>query len=119
MTTDTTAGPIFFCSESGGTLSINAVNSSLFPITIGKWSQIVVTYDGVNTGNMYVNGNFLLSSTGTYKPIASSSGAFFGGPAEGTNPMVGEFNSMKWYNRAITAQEVLANFNGLRNRYGI
>jgi len=119
LTTDTTAGPIFFCSESGGTLSINAVNSSLFPITIGKWSQIVVTYDGVNTGNMYVNGNFLLSSTGTYKPIASSSGGFFGGPVQGTNPMVGEFNSMKWYNRAITAQEVLANFNGLRNRYGI
>jgi hypothetical protein len=119
LTTDTTAAPIFFCNESGGTLNINALNSSLFPITIGKWSQIVVTYDGVNTGNMYVNGNFLLSSTGTYKPIASSSGGFFGGPAEGTNPMVGEFNSMKWYNRAITAQEVLANFNGLRNRYGI
>jgi hypothetical protein len=119
LTTDTTAGPQFFTTESGGNLSVNAPANGLYPITVGKWNQIVVTHDGVNTGSVYVNGNFILSSSGTYKPITTNVTLFFGGPGEGTRPMIGESNSYKWYNRAITAQEVLANFNGLRNRYGI
>jgi hypothetical protein len=123
LTTDTTAGPVFFCGESGGTLTIRTSTNSSYPISLGKWAQVVVTYDGISTANMYVNGALAISAQGGYRPptraTGNSSYFFIGGPEEGTKPMNGKIGVVRWYNRPLAASEVADNFNGLRHRYGL
>jgi len=123
LTTDTTAGPVFFCGESGGTLTIRTSTNSSYPISLGKWAQVVVTYDGISTANMYVNGAFAISAQGGYRPPTRATGNsnyfFIGGPEEGTKPMNGKIGVVRWYNRPLLASEVVDNFNGLRHRYGL
>jgi hypothetical protein len=120
LTTDTTAGPVFFCGESGGTLTIRTSTNSSYPVSLGKWAQVVVTYDGISTANMYVNGTFAISAQGGYQ-VPSGPGAYFfiGGPEEGTKPMNGKVGVVRWYNRPLSASEVADNFNGIRSRYGL
>jgi hypothetical protein len=86
----------------------------------GNWYHVVGTYDRtVTTAKIYVNGilrntnsSILNGPTGHTQPLligSRSGGSGFGGSIGG----------VKIYNRALTAQEILQNFNATRGRYGI
>jgi hypothetical protein len=114
LNTDTAGAPIFWTNQSGGNFS---TSTSSYPILINNWYQILVTYDGTNC-KIYVNGSLYSNTTGTYLP-PSGNGLEIGGDGDGLFSFTGQLSNYKHYNRALSAQEVLNNFNGLRNRFGI
>ena len=89
-------------------------------ITANKWNHIVCTY-GNGTKTIYVNGVQIAQATGItgYLPTGQN-GQWVGiyGSATGY-PFSGKIGVSKVYNRALSAAEVLQNFNALRGRYGI
>jgi hypothetical protein len=108
---------------SGVAVSVNHPN-----LTVGTPIHITGVYNGVDTV-LYVNGS--LSATSISQPdgvnrsttgnlIFDTSSKSVGGSAlelpRSTNTQISTF---KIYNRALTADEVLQNFNALRGRFGI
>src|SRR5207248_4569617 len=83
-----------------------------FTVTDGKWHHAVVTYDGSNVQNLYVDGNFIASQTG----VRSSGGGYwaigtgFCGWSTCTGNVYRYFNGIiddvRIYNIALSAGEV-------------
>lgn len=84
--------------------------------TVGGWTHLCATFDG-STARIYVNGtqsaqyNSTTISYGVY--ARQISGTTFSGP------ILGNVASVRNYNVALTAAEVLQNFNATRARFGI
>ena len=80
------------------------------------WYNITVTYNNTSV-KLYVNG--VLEATST-KTLESDSGStvFFGKSVSG-NFFEGNISNCIVYNRALSAEEVLQNYNGLRGRFGL
>jgi hypothetical protein len=101
----------------------NATLSALSTVTFGQYYHVVVTYNHPGSiSSLYVNGELQSTAAGTY----SSSGASnfinigqAGNQATGTffNGSVPVFKVYR--NTALTANEVLQNFEATRGRYGI
>ena len=107
--------PRFWTDQSGGTL---VLNSSIYT-TLNKFYQLVVTYDSsTSSGKMYVNGVSAASATGTIS-IPTSVPLGVGAGVGGTYDQIGNVGSFIIYNRAISQQEVIDNYNAQRTRYGI
>jgi len=96
---------------------VNSINSSLFFNSINTWIYASVTFDGTNTnvfrnsvlqntftsgGVLNSNGNIGLMGNNSY-----ASGRYFNGN-------IGPFHV---YNRALSASEVLHNYNALKSRF--
>lgn len=93
-----------------------------FAPVLNTWYQIVGTYDG-SVINQYVNGALSTTTTYTGNPqtggeiriarrwddVANSATNFFGG----------DIAVIRLYNRAMTASEVLQNYNANRVRFGL
>ena len=93
----------------------------------GNWYQVVVTKNG-NVFTPYVNGVNLGTGTTTAltNPNTTSDVLYLGGVGNTTlrNEIYMFYpkcsiSNVKMYNRALTASEVLQNFNALRGRFGI
>jgi len=95
-------------------------------IQVGVWVNIIGTYDG-SESKIYVNGT--LSGTSNSQPDGvnrSVSGTMKSSvvPREisdsGTNTdFNGKISNIQIYNRALSANEVLHNYNALRGRFGL
>lgn len=94
----------------------------------GNWYQVTITRNG-NVFTPYVNGIATGSgSTRSFTAYAGTSSDILLGGAQGPQiPGGSSYNyypkntvaNMKMYNRALTASEILQNFNALRGRFGI
>ena len=91
-------------------------------INTNTWYCSTVTYDG-NTQIVYVNGTSAYTST-----VGSGLGQIYvndlriaarNAPSTATSLMTGRVGIFQIYNRALTATEVLQNFNAQRARYGV
>ena len=96
------------------------IRSTSLTYSVGEWRNITVTRSG-STGNwainFYINGNLDSSHTTTYNPgtnQATSIGRFGG---YNGNHFSGNISNVKVYNKALSASEVLQNFNVLKARY--
>lgn len=110
-------------SSSGGTIGYEA--SSTFTLT--TWQHIVATYDGSSTVSgltLYVNGSAIAVSNisaGSYTAMENSNQPLWiangedGGGA--LHPFDGNISNVKIYNKALTASEVLQNYNATKNRF--
>ena len=93
-------------------------------ITTNNWNYITATVsDGGNSIKLYKNGietsySTLNTSPGTitYTTNEFNVGYRFTGNPE---PFSGNIASVKIYNRVLSAQEVLQNYNALKGRYGL
>jgi hypothetical protein len=103
------------------------VGASGAQINQGSWYQIVVTRNG-NVFTPYINGvNVGTGSTRAYTAFPSVSNDLQIGAAANVAAGVGDFiyyskssiANMKMYNRALSASEVMQNFQALRGRFGI
>ena len=86
----------------------------------GTWVYVVGTWNTDRTYNMYVNG--LFDTTGTQVGNgynSSSTGTFRIGAQVTGRPRYfdGKISQVKVYNRALSAAEVLQNYNALKNRF--
>ena len=83
------------------------------------WAYVVGTYDG-SVLRLYVNGE-LKNSQNLVTSIGYSSKGFAIGRYYGNSPnsFTGQVGLVHMYNRALSASEILQNFNAFRGRYGI
>jgi hypothetical protein len=88
------------------------------PFAQTGWANLCITYGGSTTMLVYCNGILYGTKTlgGTLNTTAST--LYFGSQAGGTL-FNGRLSSLLMYNRALSASEVLQNFNATRGRFGI
>jgi hypothetical protein len=88
------------------------------PFAQTGWANICVTYNGSTTILVYCNGILFGTKTlgGTLNTTAST--LYFGSQG-GATWFNGRLSNLLMYNRALSASEVLQNFNATRGRFGI
>lgn len=93
-------------------------------ITLDTWNIGTVVRNGSSV-SFYINGNLINTNTGltntTPVPANLGIGATRAGTTIGTTgqDFAGKIACVKIYNKALSAAEVLQNFNALRGRFGI
>jgi len=92
--------------------------------TLNTWYYVVLVFDYVaGAQRFYVNGDLQDSQTGiSYGSSGTNNYLFLGQSnpgADNTGMFPGKISNFHIHNRALTATEILQNFNALRKRYGI
>ena len=100
---------IFGVGQSGSQTNASGAHSSST-----AWTNLVGVYDGTNV-RLYVNGTQVSSPSLASATLTTSGNIRIGADAQGTNYI----DNVKMYNRALSAEEVVQNFNALRGRYGV
>jgi hypothetical protein len=112
-------------SQYNGTLQVAPGTSWTFyntgyTIPLNTWVNIVYTYSGTgSTGSqtVYINGSSIYSTTAGSGAISANSNAVRVGYDDNSWFWGGRISNTQIYNRALTATEVLQNFNALKGRY--
>lgn len=84
-------------------------------VSDGNWKQLVVTTVGT-TGRIYINGNLVASPTVGTMQGTPNQFVISGSTIRFLN---GNVASVILYNRALSASEVLQNFNATKSRFGL
>ena len=95
----------------------DATRSTGINIADNTWKNVVLTYQsGVSNGTfIYLNGVSVLTTTIT---IQSQVANLFGGAEANASQFAAcQISSFNMYSRALTAQEVLQNYNATKGRY--
>jgi hypothetical protein len=94
----------------------NAINSGITfaTLTANIYAQLVVSRDTTTT-RLYQNGIFLGSTTRTPNSNTSSLNFNIGV----TSTASGDISQVQIYNRALSAQEILQNYNATKTRFGL
>ncbi len=84
-------------------------------ISPNTWNHVVCTY-GAGTKTIYVNGTQVAQQTGLTGTISTNTtGLYLGAHGPGTNFFLnGKIAESRVYNRALTAAEVLQNYNATK-----
>tara|TARA_R110000803_G_scaffold1991_1_gene6535 strand:- start:42 stop:725 length:684 start_codon:yes stop_codon:yes gene_type:complete len=99
----------------GGVTAIATTNG----IPLNEWVQVTFVLNGTN-GKIYKNGVEVLTGTFTQTPNALSSSPVWLSRYSGGGYVVdGKTASALLYNRALTAAEVLQNYNAKKSRFGL
>jgi len=102
---------IYLDSDSG----VEHISTTVF--SIGVWYHIISTFTG-GTSTFYVNGEE--DSSVSSLTLTTNTSPLYIGCNNSTNYFVdGRIPFIKLYNRALTTQEVLQNYNATKSRYGL
>ena len=93
-----------------------ATRSSGINIADGFWKNVVLTFSG-GTGNLYLNGSSVLSTT--YNISNNSYNLFIGAEANANQYAACNIAQVLIYNRVLSNQEILQNYNATKRRYGL
>tara|TARA_R100001460_G_scaffold78214_2_gene119176 strand:- start:12591 stop:13367 length:777 start_codon:yes stop_codon:yes gene_type:complete len=91
----------------------------------GSWNNIVATYDSLDNLSVYVNGAFLGASGLEEYNFTNTSELMLGSFEDNVNfpvgqfPLNGKISQAAIYGKALSAAEVLRNYNAIKVRYGI
>jgi hypothetical protein len=87
----------------------------------GKYHQMVMTYDTNDTGSLYIDGILAGQAIATNFDFNNSNSSFKIGVGQTNNafPFNGNISNISFYSRALTAQEILQNYNAMKSRYGL
>jgi hypothetical protein len=110
-------GTTFYFGRNGG--GGNLLVSSGATVPINTWCHIIMTYDG-SLGYGYLNGSFITS--GNIGSNSQTNGVSLLSTFTSASPsevFAGRIAIARVYNRALSASEVLQNYNALRGRYGL
>jgi hypothetical protein len=109
---------LFYTSVNNGEIYLKRDNVQ-FPINNAVntyWSHITFTYDGTNVRG-YLNGvSSYISSTVTYSTNTDNSSLLLGRADQSGNAAIG---TVQMYSKALSAQEILQNFNATKTRFGL
>jgi hypothetical protein len=84
----------------------------------GNWHQAVGTYNR-NTTNLFVDGVLQATTSSTAAIIYSTAAFKIGFHSEPFSYFNGRISKASVYNRALTPQEVLQNYNATKTRFGL
>jgi hypothetical protein len=106
---------LFYDTTVGGTRYTPAI---IQPLTVNTWTHACVTF-GNNLIVTYYNGIQATTqvTSGTIK--AFDSNQFGIGGSIGYGDFIGDISNFQLYNRALSATEVLQNYNATKGRFGI
>jgi hypothetical protein len=82
-------------------------------VPLNKWVQVIMLRDDIKT-LVYVDG-VLVNTHGQQTTVTGS--VIIGGT--GTQEMGGYFGALKLYNRALSPEEILQNYNATKSRFGL
>jgi hypothetical protein len=97
-------------------------------ITSGVWCNLMMVYDGGTTNSsvkLYFNGTQFdttdFGNVSTFTSIRNNSSYMIVGGVNGGlgGPLNGSMASLKYYTRALSAQEILQNYNTTKTRFGL
>jgi hypothetical protein len=89
-----------------------------YAIAQNNWYHAVGTYDGSNV-KLYVNSVLQLTTASTTTPARSNLGIYLMRRWDTADYFGGSLNTVKIYNRALTSQEIVQNYNATKKRYGL
>jgi hypothetical protein len=87
-------------------------------VTTGKWFHLVSTYDGANKC-IYINGTLRASAIASRATAVNAATVQISGYTPGGYIVDGFIPIARVYNRALSALEVLQNFNTTRSKFGM
>ncbi len=93
-----------------------ATRSSGINISDGAWKNVVLTFSG-GDGNLYLNGASV--SNFTYNISNNLNNLFIGAEANANQYAACNIAQVLVYNRTLSAQEILQNYNATKKRYGL
>ena len=90
-------------------------------LVINRWYNAVFTYSGSGNGVLYLNGSIINASVPKGAGVGGNINVGIGrrADANASSYTDGNVSQVLIYNRSLSAQEVLQNFNATRSRYGI
>lgn len=100
----------------GGITQLSATTASFMNTT--NWFQVVGTYTS-GTRVLYINGVAVNSDSQTGTIATNANGMTVGSYNSGGYFYNGNIGVVRVYNRALSANEVMQNFNATRGRYGV
>jgi hypothetical protein len=103
--------------DGGGLVETQTITTLLS----NTWYQVTATFIKPNVV-LYINGISSITNTFNYDLFNSTSNSIIGGYTYGNGLsylMKGNISNIQFYNRALTAQEVLQNYNALKSRFGL
>ena len=114
------AGTIVYYTVGGAQANVNI--SPAIPGNV--WNNLTLTKDNIVGSKLYINSTLVYSNsndTGVIKGTHASAfaGTVLGIGAESVYHMNGEISNVMGYNRALSANEVLHNYNALKGRFGL
>jgi len=113
----TTAGNLTYFHTGGSTLEVAA------GIRINNWYNAAVTYNlSTTTATLYLNGIRIGNPDNTFSNISTSEfNGFIGAERQGvtTDIMNGSIATIQIYNRALSAAEILQNYNATKARFNL
>lgn len=83
--------------------------------TVNVWTNVIIRRSG-STANIYYNTVSVVSGTVTRNYVQGVSEISRDGT---TNVFNGRISNIKYYNRALTTQEVQQNYNAMKKRFGL
>jgi hypothetical protein len=86
-------------------------------VNVGTWSHVVVTYDGTNI--RFYNNAVLTDTNAKSFSIANFTAMQIGANTYDNVYFNGRISNAKIYNRTLSAQEVLQNYNAQKSRFGL
>lgn len=108
-----TPSAVFLYQRYGASSTVSTVYSNT--VQTGTWYHVIVTSSG-STHKLYLNGVDVQTQTGA-GPFYSSSSTLKIGYGEIHTYHNGKIGLYRVYNRALTAQEILQNYNATKKRY--
>lgn len=102
-----------------------SLTSPTFTVTTGQWYQVVGVWTNVaaNSIALYVNGASQGSNSHSFASVKNSTRPMFFGSFDGGTPFGQWFNGrmgiVRYYSAALTAAQVLQNYNANKGTYGL
>lgn len=89
-------------------------------LELNKWTHIVATFNtSTNTSRLYKDSQLIAERTDVTQELGDSTSDIFIFCRNGTGLfLAARLGHIKLYNRALTAQEILQNYNATKARYG-
>jgi hypothetical protein len=108
----------------GSPITSRRKNDILLSNYINKWTQVVLSYQGGDPNNV---NNFVLYDMGVISPTTNSGGygsitnqsVLGGGTGTSIHWFKGNIAQVSFYNRSLSATEVLQNYNATKTRFGL
>tara|TARA_R110001583_G_scaffold2725_35_gene19244 strand:+ start:2731 stop:3417 length:687 start_codon:yes stop_codon:yes gene_type:complete len=83
----------------------------------GNWYSITFVADGTSS-TIYIDGSSVATKT-VALPSTNTEPFTIGTDANGANDYTGDISNIKIYNRALSASDVLQNYNAQKDRFGL
>ena len=93
---------------------------STFSVCDGNWHQCVLVSTPASNNNLYIDGVFADNSTNAVSTTISmteSAGFTIGALGPAVLPFDGSISNVKYYNRLLSTDEILQNYNALKHRF--